>query len=59
MYPQARSVGSWLKHGWHVALAYDAGFLVMLALLRWHPDPAHKTATEAAPAAMQPARGAP
>jgi len=33
MYPQARSVGSWLKHGWHVALAYVAGFLVMLALL--------------------------
>jgi hypothetical protein len=57
MYPQARSVGSWLKHGWHVALAYVAGFLVMLALLGWHPDPTHKT--DAAPAAMQPARGAP
>src|SRR6266446_2839809 len=25
MYPQARSVGLWLKHGWHVALAYVIG----------------------------------
>jgi Na+/H+ antiporter NhaD/arsenite permease-like protein len=37
MYPQAKSVGQWLKHGWHVALAYVAGFLVMLALVGWHP----------------------
>ncbi|MBZ0089082.1 MAG: citrate transporter, partial [Thermoanaerobaculia bacterium] len=26
MYPEAKSVGLWLKHGWHVALAYVAGF---------------------------------
>ena len=37
MYPQSRSVGQWLKHGWHVPLAYVAGFLVMLALVGWHP----------------------
>jgi Na+/H+ antiporter NhaD/arsenite permease-like protein len=37
MYPQAKSVGQWLRHGWHVALAYVAGFLVMLALVGWHP----------------------
>jgi len=55
MYPQAKSVGLWLKHGWHVALAYVAGFLVMLALLGWHPDEGHKAAPEAAPAASAPA----
>ena len=22
MYPEAKSVGRWLRHGWHVALAY-------------------------------------
>ena len=44
MYPQARSVGSWLRHGWHVAIAYVAGFLVMLALLGWNPDVEHKAA---------------
>ncbi len=24
MYPEARSVGRWLRHGWHVAVAYVA-----------------------------------
>jgi Na+/H+ antiporter NhaD/arsenite permease-like protein len=36
-YPEAKSVGRWLAHGWHVALAYVVGFVVMLALLGWHP----------------------
>ena len=27
MYPEARSVGLWLRHGWHVAVAYVIGFL--------------------------------
>jgi len=39
MYPEARSVGQWLRHGWHVALGYVVGFFVMLALLGWHPSP--------------------
>jgi Na+/H+ antiporter NhaD/arsenite permease-like protein len=38
MYPEAKSVGSWLVHGWHVAIAYVIGFFVMLAVLGWHPD---------------------
>jgi Na+/H+ antiporter NhaD/arsenite permease-like protein len=37
MYPEAKSVGRWLRHGWHVTLAYVVGFLVMLALVGWHP----------------------
>lgn len=37
MYPEARSAARWLRHGWHVALAYVAGFAVMLAALGWHP----------------------
>jgi hypothetical protein len=37
MYPEAKSVGRWLMHGWHVTLAYVAGFLVLFALLGWHP----------------------
>ena len=36
-YPEARSVGRWLAHGWHVALAYVVGFFVLLAILGWHP----------------------
>jgi Na+/H+ antiporter NhaD/arsenite permease-like protein len=51
MYPQAKSVGSWLRHGWHVAIAYVAGFLVMLALLGWNPDQPHDPAPGISPAA--------
>jgi Na+/H+ antiporter NhaD/arsenite permease-like protein len=39
MYPEAKSVGAWLKAGWHIALAYVIGFFVLLAVLGWHPDP--------------------
>jgi hypothetical protein len=35
---QARSVGSWLRHGWYIPLAYAVGLLVMYVLLGWHPD---------------------
>ena len=38
MYPEARSVVQWVRQGWHVALAYVIGFLVLLAVLGWHPD---------------------
>ncbi|MCL2523691.1 MAG: citrate transporter [Betaproteobacteria bacterium] len=37
MFPEARSTARWLRHGWHVALAYVAGFAVMLAVLGWQP----------------------
>jgi Na+/H+ antiporter NhaD/arsenite permease-like protein len=36
-YPEAKSVARWIKHGWHVALAYVVGFFVLLAVLGWHP----------------------
>jgi Na+/H+ antiporter NhaD/arsenite permease-like protein len=37
MYPEARSVGSWLKSGWHVTVAYVAGFFLLLWTLGWQP----------------------
>jgi Na+/H+ antiporter NhaD/arsenite permease-like protein len=37
-YAEAKSVGLWLRHGWHIAVAYVIGFFVMLVLLGWHPD---------------------
>jgi Na+/H+ antiporter NhaD/arsenite permease-like protein len=46
MYTEARSVGLWLKHGWHVALAYVIGFFVMFALLGWHPREPQKRTLE-------------
>jgi Na+/H+ antiporter NhaD/arsenite permease-like protein len=38
LYPQARSVGGWLRHGWHVPVAYVVGFFVMLWLFGWSPS---------------------
>jgi len=38
MYPEGKSAGQWLRHGWHVALAYVVGFFFMLAVIGWHPD---------------------
>lgn len=42
MYPEAKSVGQWLKHGWFIAVAYVVGFFVLLAVLGWHPNERHK-----------------
>ena len=41
MYPEAKSVGLWLRHGWPVAIAYVIGFFFMLAIIGWHPDAPH------------------
>jgi len=42
LFPEAKSVGSWLRHGWHVTLAYVVGFFVLLATLGWQPHEHHK-----------------
>ena len=42
MFPEARSAGRWLLHGWHVTLAYVVGFLVMLFVVGWQPHERHK-----------------
>jgi Na+/H+ antiporter NhaD/arsenite permease-like protein len=41
LFPEGRSVGLWLRHGWWVAVAYVIGFFVMLAAWGWHPDAPH------------------
>lgn len=38
-FPEARSVGRWLRHGWPIVIAYVAGFFAMLLLLGWRPQP--------------------
>jgi len=48
MYPQAKSVGLWLRHGWHVAIAYLVGFGVLFAALGWHPNAPHKAPRQVA-----------
>jgi Na+/H+ antiporter NhaD/arsenite permease-like protein len=46
MYPEAKSVGLWLRHGWFIAVSYVVGFFVMLAIVGWNPDPPHKKRVE-------------
>jgi hypothetical protein len=50
MYPEARSVGLWLRHGWFVPVAYVVGFFVMLGLMGWEPHESHKKGAPAAAA---------
>jgi Na+/H+ antiporter NhaD/arsenite permease-like protein len=56
MFPQARSVGAWVRGGWHVAVGYLIGFAVLLFTLGWHPDAARgpATVTPAAPMESKP-----
>jgi Na+/H+ antiporter NhaD/arsenite permease-like protein len=37
LFPEAKSVGQWLRHGWYVAVGYVVGFAALLAILGWHP----------------------
>ncbi|WP_292934162.1 citrate transporter [Noviherbaspirillum sp.] len=56
MYPEAKSVTLWLKHGWHVLAAYVVGFFVLLTVWHWQPgsqlrgavQPAHEAKTVSA-----------
>ena len=38
MYPQAKSVGAYLKGGWHVTVGYVIGFFVLLFVHGWHVE---------------------
>jgi Na+/H+ antiporter NhaD/arsenite permease-like protein len=57
MYPEAKSVGAWLKGGWHVAVGYVLGFAILLAVAGWKPEPLRgktlpKAATLSAPTTL-------
>lgn len=44
LYPEAKSVWSWVKGGWHVILAYIIGFFFAFYVLGWNPH--HPTKNE-------------
>ena len=56
LFPEARSVGQWIRHGWAVPVGYVAGYFVMLAVVGWEPHEPHKGGAHAPPAATAPAR---
>jgi len=37
LFPEAKSVGQWLRQGWHVAVGYVVGFVVLMLVLGWNP----------------------
>jgi Na+/H+ antiporter NhaD/arsenite permease-like protein len=37
LFPETKSVGQWLRHGWYVAVGYVVGFFALWVLLGWHP----------------------
>ena len=42
LFPEAKSVGQWLREGWHVAMGYVVGFIVLMTILGWHPHAPHR-----------------
>jgi len=40
MYPESRSVGQWIRHGWAIPVSYVVSFFIMLAFWGWHPKTA-------------------
>ncbi len=37
LFPEARSVFKWLRHGWHVPVAFAVGYLALYGLHGWKP----------------------
>ncbi|MBL8731139.1 MAG: citrate transporter [Planctomycetes bacterium] len=42
LFPEAKSAKNWLRHGWHIGVAYVIAFGGMLLLLGWHAGALHK-----------------
>jgi hypothetical protein len=55
MYPEAKSVGAYLKAGWHVTLAYVIGFFVLLFVHGWNVDVPNTRMSGGEPATAAPA----
>ena len=61
LFPEAKSVGQWLRHGWMIPVGYIVGFFAMLLVLGWHPHDKNKEGKGAVapPAIVQPVVAAP
>ncbi|MEZ5979452.1 MAG: citrate transporter [Planctomycetota bacterium] len=40
-FPAGKSVANWVRQGWHVPVAYAAGFYVLHLAIGWNPDYEH------------------
>lgn len=53
MYPEAKNTVNYVKGGWHVAVAYVVGFLVVMGVIGWQPHAPHKKSRGTEIPAMQ------
>ncbi len=54
LFPEGKSVGAWVRGGWHVIVAYVIGFFILLATVGWHPTPkAYTPVAKPIPAAQK------
>ena len=42
LFPDGKNAIAWVRSGWHVIVAYVVGFMVMLAVQGWVPQPKHQ-----------------
>lgn len=55
LFPEAKSVGQWLRHGWFIPIGYVAGFFALLLIFGWDPHVPHKEDVVASTTFEQPA----
>lgn len=46
LFPEGKSVVKYIRGGWHIALAYIAGFMILLAVTGWNPVSYKNSKTE-------------
>jgi len=37
IFPEAKSVGAWIRHGWFVPVGYVVGFFLLMLIMGWNP----------------------
>ena len=37
LFPEGKSAGQWLRHGWPIALGYVVGYMALYLIRGWHP----------------------
>lgn len=42
LYPEAKNTANYIRKGWHVTVAYIAGFFTLINTLGWHPHAPHR-----------------
>jgi Na+/H+ antiporter NhaD/arsenite permease-like protein len=53
VFPAAKNVAQWVRHGWHIAVGYLLGFIAFMILVGWHPHPLRERELRAPAAAQQ------